>query len=49
MIKSFLSLRNETSGRISIEQYNKELDEAEAEFERGDFISNDEMMKRVKG
>ena len=34
--------------RISLEQYNIELDEAEAEFERGEFISNEEMIAMVK-
>jgi hypothetical protein len=32
----------------SIEQYNKELEEAEAAFKKGDYISNDAMKKRVK-
>ncbi len=48
VIKSFLSLRKESNGPISIEQYNKELAEAEAEFEKGSYISNDEMKKLVK-
>lgn len=34
--------------RISIEQYNKEIDEAEAEFEKGDYITQDAMLKKVK-
>jgi predicted transcriptional regulator len=34
--------------RISIEQYNKEIDEAEAEFEKGDHITHEEMVKKVK-
>ena len=34
--------------RISIEQYNKEIDEAEAEFEKGDYITNDAMLRKVK-
>jgi hypothetical protein len=34
--------------RISIEQYNKELDEAEAEFQRGEFISNEEIVAMSK-
>ena len=39
----------EISGqRVSIEQYNKELDEAEAEFERGEFLSHEEMMAMSK-
>lgn len=35
-------------GRIDIEQYNKELAEAEAEFIKGDYISNAEMKKKIK-
>jgi hypothetical protein len=34
--------------RISIEQYNKELDEAEAEFERGEFVSHEEVVAMSK-
>lgn len=34
--------------QISIEQYNKELAEAEAEFANGDFISNTAMKKKIK-
>src|SRR5580658_679811 len=47
VIKSFLSLNNESEGTISIEEYNKELEDAEAEFERGDYISHKEMMGRM--
>ena len=34
-------LKNE--GRISIEEYNRELEEAEAEISRGDFISHEDL------
>ena len=34
--------------RISIEQYNKEIDEAEAEFEKGDYVTHEEMVNKVK-
>ena len=34
--------------RISIEQYNKELDEAEAEFERGEVFSHEEVIAMTK-
>jgi hypothetical protein len=34
--------------QITNEQYNKELDEAEAEFENGDYITHEEMIKQVK-
>jgi hypothetical protein len=39
-------LKNE--GRISIEQYNRELEEAEAEIERGEFISHEKLKKQMK-
>jgi len=38
----------EQEERISIKQYNKELEEAEEEFERGEYITNEEMKKNVK-
>jgi aminopeptidase C len=34
--------------RISIEQYNKELEEAEKEFEKGEFITNQEFINEMK-
>ncbi|MEJ0103979.1 MAG: hypothetical protein WDO19_16070 [Bacteroidota bacterium] len=34
--------------RISIEQYNKELDDAEAEFEKGEFMSHEEVVALSK-
>ena len=34
--------------RISIEQYNKELDESEAEFERGESLSHEEIIAMSK-
>jgi len=49
MIKNFLtSPSNESPNRISIEQYNKELDEAEAEFEKGEYITHEQMKKKIK-
>ncbi len=33
-----------TDQQISIEQYNKELDEADVEFEKGEFMSHDEVI-----
>ncbi len=46
--KSFLTLRNEVSDIISIEDYNKELDAAEAEFENGHYITHEEMIKKIR-
>ena len=34
--------------RISIDQYNKELAEAEAEFEEGNYIAQEAMLKKIK-
>lgn len=38
----------EQVGRIDAKQYNRELAEAEAEFAKGDYISNAVMKKKVK-
>ena len=35
MLKAFLQQRNQDTDRISLEQYNKEIDEALAEVEAG--------------
>ena len=48
MIKTFLGSRKEASDRLSIEQYNKELDEAEAEIERGESYTHEEVVKMSK-
>jgi hypothetical protein len=34
--------------RISIAQYNKELNEAEAEFVKGELITHEAMLKQIK-
>jgi predicted transcriptional regulator len=47
MIKTFLQSRKE-SERISLEQYNKEIEEAEAEIERGESYSHEEVVKMSK-
>jgi len=39
-------LKNDTQ-RISIEQYNKELEEAEAEMDRGEYISHEDFKKQM--
>jgi hypothetical protein len=47
MIKTFLQSRKEFE-RISVEQYNKEIEEAEAEIERGESYSHEEVVKMSK-
>lgn len=48
--KSLLELIKSFSqpGRISAEQYNKELAEAEAEYKAGEHITSDEMLKLIR-
>lgn len=48
MLKTFLQSRKEAVSNISIEQYNHEINEAEAEYERGEFITNEEMLKQLR-
>lgn len=44
VIKSFA----QPEGRISLKQYNQEIQEAEAEFENGDYITHEEMIRQIK-
>ena len=48
MLKTFLQGRNQNPERISLEQYNKEIEEAEAEFEKGEYITHEELVKQIK-
>jgi len=45
LIKSFVTPQT-ASGRISIEQYNKEIDEAMAEAAAGKYITQEELEKQ---
>lgn len=47
MLKTFLNSRTKTDSRITIEQYNKEIDEALAEAEAGNYITQEEMEKQA--
>jgi predicted transcriptional regulator len=47
MIKTFLQSRKKFE-RINIEQYNKEIEEAEAEIERGESYTHEEVVKMSK-
>ena len=45
----YILLENEIEeNHISLQQYNKEIDEAEAEFTNGDYITNEAMKSKVK-
>jgi len=48
MLKAFLKGRENKTDRISIEQYNREIDEAIARVESGDFFSNEEVERMSK-
>ncbi len=47
-LKAVLHYGLKNEGRISIEQYNRELDEAEARVERGEFFTHEEVKKMSK-
>lgn len=47
MLKAFLQRRTENDDRVSIDQYNKEIDEALAEVEAGNYITQANMEKRA--
>mgnify|MGYP000592629791 FL=1 len=47
--KNMLKYRKKVSSeRISIEQYNKEIDESIAQIERGEFYTHQEVGERIK-
>ena len=48
MLKTFVKGREKKNPRISIEQYNKEIDEAIARVEAGDFHTHEEVEKMSK-
>jgi hypothetical protein len=47
-IKVMLHYGLKNEGRISIEQYNRELNEAEERIDRGDFFTQEEVEKMAK-
>jgi hypothetical protein len=47
MLKTFLQNKSLPSERISIEQYNKELAEAEARIESGEFTTQEDLEKEI--
>lgn len=48
LIKSFVRKDNEEMKPQTIEEYNKELEEAESEYQKGEFISHAEMLNEIK-
>jgi hypothetical protein len=48
MLKAFVKRREDNYGPISTEQYNREIDEAVARVEAGDFYSQEEVDQMSK-
>ena len=48
MLKVFLNRRQENENRISIEQYNKELDAAMEQIKKGEVYSHEEVVRMSK-
>jgi hypothetical protein len=48
MLKTFLKGREARDTRVSIEEYNQELKEAETEYEKGEYTSHEEFVKQIK-
>jgi hypothetical protein len=47
-IKALLHYGLKQEGRITVEQYNRELQEAEDEIDKGEFISHEDLKKEMK-
>ena len=47
LIKTFVSARTENTATVSLEEYNRELEEANADIESGNFITHEEVKKRL--
>lgn len=48
MLKTFLKGREKKLPRISVEQYNKEIDEAIARVEAGEYYTHEEVERMAK-
>jgi len=46
MIKIFLKGRNEDIKPVTLDEYNRELEQNDAEIEAGEYVSHEEVMKR---
>ena len=47
-IKHLVNLKNAKSQRVSLEQYNHELEQAENRINSGDFLTDDDLNKSVE-
>lgn len=46
LVKTFLKSRKEDLKPQSLEEYNRELDQADNEIEAGEYVSHEEVMKK---
>ncbi len=46
LLKTFLASRNENFPSQTLQEYNKEIEQADAEIADGNFIAHEEMMKK---
>lgn len=48
MLKTFLESKKDIPGRISIDEYNKEIDEAMEEIKKGEIYNHEEVLRMSK-
>jgi hypothetical protein len=48
VIKAFLKSRSELAKYAEVELYNIEVQEAEVEYQKGSFISHEDLLKQIK-
>jgi predicted transcriptional regulator len=46
MLKTFLTSRRDVLKPVTLEEYNRELEQADAEIEAGEFVPHEEVLKR---
>lgn len=46
MVKTFLGSRKNEINQQTLEEYNHELEQADAEIEAGDYVAHQEVLKR---
>lgn len=48
MLKTFIKGRKDSGQSVTLEQYNAELREAEAEYEKGDYVTHEQLLKSIE-
>ncbi len=46
MIKTFLTSRHTEFGPVTLDEYNRELEQADEEIEAGDFVTHEEVKQK---